>query len=528
MLSRPLRSLATPLTAFVAAALLASDAQAIFGGDIVLTENGFVQGSSTDTTRSFLGIPYAAPPVADLRWMPPQPAQSWQGVRDATAFASHCPQPATPFGVASATEDCLYLNVYAPNRKVHGWPILRPVMVWFHGGALYLGESDDYGPERLLDGEVVVVTVNYRLGELGFLAHPALSAESSYGGSGNYGIMDQQAALRWVKRNIARFGGDPRNVTIFGESAGGLSVHTHLASPESKRLFRRAIIQSGAYALDQPPLAVAEAGGQAFAAAAGCSDQSASCLRSLPVATILANQPGNTIPNLDGFVLPQTIRSALASGAFNRVPVIEGTTHDEWRLFVALDELAAGLVPLAPEDYVDAISSTLGVDAATAGFLATLYPLASYPSPSVALGALGTDAIFACNSRVSLGLLSAHVPTFAYEFDDPDAPQRILPPILSFPLGAFHSSELQFLFDLSGTPSFDFLSQDRQSLADDMTRYWTQFAWLGNPNWFQTPFWPRYRTESDRFLSLAPTTGPVVTTQFAADHQCDFWTPPAP
>jgi carboxylesterase type B len=334
-------------------------------GDVVPTDTGVVRGSSADGMRQFLGIPYAAPPVGELRWQPPQPAQRWQGVRDATQFANHCPQPPTPFGVASVTEDCLYLNVYTPEGKRRGW--WRPVMVWFHGGALFLGESDDYGPARLVDEGVVVVTVNYRLGILGFLAHPALSAESSYGGSGNYGIMDQQAALRWVRRNISRFGGDPHNVTIFGESAGGLSVHTHLASPESNGLFHRAIIQSGAYALDQPPLEIAELGGTAFAAATGCGDQSAGCLRSLTVEEILANQSSaGFIPNLDGRVLQQTIRRALASGEFNRVPVMQGTTHDEWRLFVALDELVSG--PLHPEDYVDAIASTLGVDAATAGF----------------------------------------------------------------------------------------------------------------------------------------------------------------
>ena len=207
--------------------------------------------------------------------------------------------------MASTSEDCLYLNVYVPKRTRGSFlPLLRPVMVWIHGGALFLGESADYDPTRLVEQGVVVVTINYRLGLLGFLAHPALTAESSYGGSGNYGIMDQQAALLWVQRNIAFFGGDPRNVTIFGESAAGLSVHTQLASPESA--------------------------GTAYAAAAGCADQSASCPRALPPEAFFAVQGGDGfVPNLDNHVLTQALRSAFTSGDFNRVPVLEGTTHDE-------------------------------------------------------------------------------------------------------------------------------------------------------------------------------------------------------
>ena len=506
----------------VAGALAATEARATFDRSIAFTENGPVQGTVSDTMRAFRGIPYAAPPVGDLRWQPPQPAEGWEDILDATAFGNNCPQPASPFGTASEAEDCLYLNVYTPRRPGFG---IRPVMVWIHGGALYLGESDAYGPERLVERGVVVVTINYRLGALGFLAHPALTAESTYAGSGNYGILDQQAALQWVQRNIRYFGGNPRNVTIFGESAGGLSVHTHLASPESEGLFHRAIIQSGAYALDQPDLPVAEFLGTGFAASAGCLDQSAACLRALDVATILATQPGSTVPNLDNRVLTQTIRNALASGEFNRVPVMQGTTRDEWRLFVALDELVTG--PLAPEDYVDAIASTLGVDAGTAAFIATLYPLASYGSPSEALGAVGTDAIFACNGRVSLGLLSAYVPTYAFEFSDPDPPQQVLPPILSFPLGAFHASEIQYVLDLGGVPSFDLFDADQQDLADAMTRYWARFAWRGSPNgFFGPPIWPRYRPDTEKFQSLAPPT-PEVITDFASTHQCDFWTPSA-
>jgi len=505
--------------------LVSSTADAMFFDlAFALTDKGLVWGNSTPTMKEYLGIPYAAPPVGELRWQPPQPAAAWWPfMRDATQFANHCPQPPSPFGSPSLTEDCLYLNVYTPKGLKPVWPHLRPVMVWFHGGALFLGESDGYDPSRLVEQGVVVVTVNYRLGALGFLAHPQLTAESSYGGSGDYGIMDQQAALRWVQRNIRWFGGDPSNVTIFGQSAGALSVHTHLASPESAGLFDRAIIQSGAYALVQPPLAAAELGGTAFAAAAGCADQTTSCLRGLPVEVILANQGASGyVPNLDGRVLTQTVRDALASGDFNRVPVIEGSTHDEWRLFVGLDELVDG--PLTAAQYPGAIASTLGVPQGTADFIAAaVYPLASYSSPSVALGALGTDAIFACSGRTSIRLLSQYVPTFAYEFDDPNAPQVFLPP-LSFPTGAYHASEVQYLFDTVPHVPAPGLDADQQELADRMVGYWTRFAKVGDPNECGAPSWPPYEADTDEYLSLAPPD-PELTAGFAADHKCGFWAP---
>jgi para-nitrobenzyl esterase len=485
-----------------------------------------VKGAETDDLFAFRGIPYAAPPLGDLRWRPPQPAKRWRGVRDASQFAGHCAQPASPFGLATTNEDCLYLNVYVPRPKsVHDlFPIFKPVMVWFHGGAFFLGQSDGYDPARLVEQGVVVVTVNYRLGLLGFLAHPALTAESAYGGSGDYGLMDQQAALRWVERNIALFGGDPRNVTIFGQSAGGLSVHSHLASTDSAGLFDRAIIQSGAYALTQAPLATAEAAGVNFATAAGCPDQSAACLRAAPVANLLAaGGAAGFTPNIDNKVLTQTVRSALTAGTFNQVPLLEGSNRDEWRLFVGLTEVATG-VPLSAAGYPAAIAATLRIPPAQANAIATLfYPLGAYPSPSVALGAVGTDAIFACNSRVSARLASAFVPTFVYEFDDPNAPQRFLPP-LSFPTGAYHSSEIQYVFDTdSAVPSPGFTAE-QQALADQMVDYWTDFAKRGDPNDADSPAWAAYSNATDTIQSLAPS-GVQPTTAFAATHKCSFWAP---
>jgi para-nitrobenzyl esterase len=509
---------------------------------IALTEQGPVRGATTATTRVFRGIPYAAAPVGDLRWRPPQRAVRRHGVLDATKFGAHCPQPAGSFGQGSAAEDCLFLNVWAPRR--HGDDRkrehdgdgddddrdrdrdergLRPVMVWIHGGALVTGESDDYDATRLVEqGHVIVVTINYRLGELGFLAHPALTAESPDHASGNYGLMDQQEALHWVRRNIVLFGGDPTRVTIFGESAGGLSVHTQLASPGSHGLFQRAIVQSGAYQLTQPTLAAAEAAGTAFATAAGCTDQTAACLRGLTVAQILAHQPGGVggaSPTVDNKFLTQSVGAAFASGNFNRVPILEGANHDEWRLFVAITELTTGPIPAAA--YPAAIQATLGVPAAVVPLFVAQYPLASYPSPALALSALGTDGIFDCNARFVEQKVSQFVPTFAYEFSDPDAPQRFLPPV-SFPYAAAHASEIQYLFNLPVTIPAPALDADQQKLAAAMISYWTTFARTGQPSSRATPPFAAFSPATDTMQSLVPPQ-PRPETGFAVDHHCAFW-----
>ena len=488
---------------------------------VVVTDKGPVRGGATGAMQEFRGIPYAAAPTGDLRWRPPQEHGRWSGVLDATEFGPHCPQVATPYGTPSTSEDCLFLNVFTPDKTDRGRPHLHPVMLWIHGGALVVGESDGYDPSALVAQGVVVVTINYRLGELGFLAHPALGAESPTGASGNYGLLDQQAAMRWVQHNIRAFGGDPDNVTIFGESAGGLSVHSQLASPLAANLFHKAIVESGAYSLSQSSLATAEAAGMAFAARAGCTDQTVACLRSLSIPTILGAQTAATMePNLDGFVLPLTVRSAFTTGQFNRVPVIEGSTHDEWRLFVAQTEATTG-VPLTAAGYIPAIAATLGVPLLAAAAIAAEYPLAAYPSPSVALGAVGTDVVFSCNARISSRLLSQFVPTYQYEFSDPEAPMLFIPPV-SFPTGAYHASELQYLFNLPGTPvPSPGLSPQQGQLSDAMIGYWTQFARSGDPNSPGAPSWPQYGV-SDQFQSLQPPT-PTTETGFSTDHKCAFW-----
>jgi para-nitrobenzyl esterase len=408
-------------------------------------------------------------------------------------------------------------------------------MVWIHGGALVVGESDEYDASKLVQRGVVVVTINYRLGALGFLAHPALTGESPDHISGNYGIEDQQAALKWVRRNIRAFGGDPEKVTMFGESAGGLSTFTNLVSPTASGLFHRVIAESGAYMLTLPTLAQTETGGAAFASAVGCNQPKPAdvlaCLRGLPVSTILANQALTFVglgpsPNVDGKVLTQSIGTALGSGQFNRVPLLHGTNHSEWNLFVAEDfDLAGG--PVTAATYVAAIGATIGNPAA-APQVATHYQVpAQFPTFDQALGGVGTDAIFACPARFADELASQFVPTFAYEFNDANAPQNFLPPV-SFPYGASHASEIQYIFPTANPSGFGLnlpqtpLDVNQQKLSDHMVVYWTEFAKSGDPNGLGQPLWPSFHRDRQVMQSFVPPTS-TTETSFATAHQCDFW-----
>ena len=333
-------------------------------------------------------------------------------------------------------------------------------------------------------------------------------------------LEDQQAALRWVQRNIANFGGDPRNVTIFGESAGGLSTLSQVASPEARGLFQKAIVESGSYDLTQASLSSAEAAGEAFATAAGCASQTAACLRSLPVSTILADQDAaGYTPNINSEVLPESLGTAFATGSFNRVPIINGTNRDEWRLFVALSELEGN--PVTASNYQSMISSTLGVPPAAAAVIATEYPLSAFASPSLALGAVGTDAIFACPALTIDQSVSRFVPTFAYEFNDENAPENFLPPV-GFPYGAPHASEIQYLMDLPTVAFPGTLTAPQQQLAATMKRYWTNVAKRGLPSSPGTPFWPLFNNLTQPMESLAPST-PQIETDFATTHNCAFW-----
>jgi para-nitrobenzyl esterase len=411
-------------------------------------------------------------------------------------------------------------------------------MVWIHGGGLVTGNSFFYKPSPLaLSGNLIEVNVNYRLGYLGFFAHPAIDAEGHT--NGNYGLMDQQFALKWIQRNIAAFGGDPNQVTIFGESAGGQSVYSNLASPSAAGLFQRAISESGAYGEFQDyydfivPLAQGETSGttlvpsgSSIAASAGCTSQTVQCLRGLPASALALAEPGTLYPFIDGTILTQTPAAAFTSGQFNQVPIISGGNHDEWRIFVARQYDFTGHPLVTEADYENAtdalFGSTLGSSLDT-----VLYPLAAYPNPGVALGASGTDGIFACPERNAVRLLSKFVPkTYAYEFNDENAPDFFDPgpPLLTFSLGAYHFAEVQYLFDLNlRFAGFDPFTPDQKQLSNTMIGYWTHFAKTGDPNFTGAPTWSPYDLGSDQFQSLIPPT-PAAESTFDSDHKCSaFW-----
>ncbi len=519
----------------------------------IVTKSGPLKGIQTPTTNEYLGIPYAVPPVGNLRWTPPHPFGKWHGVFQATQFGNFCAQPES--GSTFGSEDCLTLNVYTPREKKnqnkhHG----LPVMVWIHGGSLVTGGGGFYDPTRMVEqGGVIVVTINYRLGLLGFFAHKAIDEECHL--KGNYGLMDQQLALRWVKRNIGAFGGDSKRVTIFGESAGGQSVYSDLASPTAAGLFQRAISESGSYIQFQDywapisivPLAQAETigtslvpSGTELANSVGCTNQTAQCLRDVPASTLGLAEPAVIYPFVDGKILKRSPTAAFASGQFNRVPVISGGNHDEYRLFVAEQYDATGHPLVTEADYEAAVGTLWGGFGATfvTEIFSVVYPLANYPivpsipgdpspSPGIALGASGTDGIFACPERNGVALLSAWVPTYAYEFNDEDAylvfsefPSPPFPPI-TFPLGTAHFTEVPYLFDVFSTPSN--FTPEQQQLSESMISYWTRFAATGNPNSAGQPVWARYSSATDEFQSLVPPT-PTVEATFDSEHFCSsFW-----
>jgi para-nitrobenzyl esterase len=494
----------------------------------VVIEGGAVRGVAVPGGYSFRGLPYAAAPTGDLRWRAPQPPADWKGLRDATDFAPSCPQPTDPsmnpfVPPGPIAEDCLYLNVSTP--ALHS---RRPVLVWIHGGGLTQDAARNYDGSKLAAEGTVVVTINYRLGALGFLAHPALASRPG-GPGGNYGWMDQQAALRWIQRNIAQFGGDPDNVTIAGQSAGGLSVLAHLVSRDSRGLFQRAIVQSGAFALTQRSLADAEAFGEAFAATpgVGCQDQTAQCLRGVPVDDLVDNFPVAAIPGVvDGKVLTESIGTALAGGRFARVPILNGINHDEELLFVAgLGVAVSGGTfvgvperPVTAANYQTNIAAVLGVPPARAAAIAAEYPLAAYPLPLLAFTTLVSDANFACPALQVDRWTSPRVPTFAYQFNDDTAPHSLAPPgALPF---ATHSSELSYLFGLPNAPFPPTLNAGQEALAAAMRAAWANFAASGDPA-SAALAWPSFN-DSGRVLSLVQPE-PEVDAENAARHHCAFW-----
>ena len=515
--------LAAPGAATIGTGLAAATSSST-SAPIVRIERGAVRGAAGSEAYEFLGLPYAAPPRGSLRWHAPQAPAKWNGIRHATQFAPSCPQLNSPFAPpAPFSEDCLYLNVYTPTLRRNGD---RPVLVWIHGGGFTEDGARNYDGSKLAADGIVVVTINYRLGALGFLAHPALASRLG-GPAGNYGLMDQMAALRWVKRNIARFGGDPHNVTIAGQSAGGVSVLDLVVSHRARGLFRRAIVQSGAFALTQQPISVAEAAGEAFADAAGCPDQTARCLRNLPVDALLNNFPGAAIPGvIDGNVLTESIGTALAAGRFADVPILDGINHIEELIFVAgLHVTVSGGTfvpipeePVTPKSYQPDIAAVLGVSPERAGEIAAEYPLGAYPSPDVALSTVVSDANFACPALQVDRWTSRRVPTFAYQFNDDNAPARFAP----VP-AATHSSELQYIFDQPNAPRPGTLDAAQQALAASMRAAWASFAANGDPS---TPSlaWPSFQ-QHEQVMSLVPPQ-PQVWTGFSDAHHCFFWAAP--
>jgi para-nitrobenzyl esterase len=501
----------------------------------VHTKEGRVTGSTVGEINEFLGIPYAAAPVGARRWRPPIAHGNFSGVFKADKFGSACIQP----DYAASNEDCLYLNVYTPASA--GPLSALPVMVWIHGGALVKGDAADFDPTVLVQQGVIVVTINYRLGYFGFFAQSAIDAEKHL--HGNYGLMDQQFALEWVQKNIAGFGGDPNQVTIFGESAGGESVYANIASLTAAGLFRGAISESGAnvfQSLFNPiiTLALGETmgtavvpSGAAITTSVGCTaHHTARCLRGVSAATLIALEPAAVHPFVDGTVLAQTPSAAIASGKFNQLPVISGSNHDEYRYFIAEQYDLGSAGPLTDADYPTAVSSVVRQPVASTmvqSLINTLYPLSNYPPPTgysvsapLALGALGTDFMFACSVRnANLLLVGNHVPVYAYEFNDENAPSVFSTP-LSFPPGDCHTVELQYLFVTDPSP----LMGDEITLSDTMIGYWTQFAKTLNPNSTGAPTWPEYSEGGSIESLVPPTPGTETDADFDSDHQCSsYW-----
>jgi para-nitrobenzyl esterase len=402
-------------------------------------------------------------------------------------------------------------------------------MVWIHGGAFVAGSGSTYDPTPLVTGgDAVVVTINYRLGLLGALALPGLDPEAGAAGSGAYSLLDQQAALRWVQRNIKAFGGDSGRVTLFGESAGATYTCLNMVSPSAAGLMDAAIAQSGC-GLPAAPKPQAERFGTALAGQLGCVTGGAAdlaCLRSKSPAEVnaAATTVGGgaaalqraSIPAVGGGALPLTFQDALRAGKFNRVPMIQGSNQQEGRGFVYTG--AYGPVPQTEQEYLRSLGTVLGQSGRTPEQIAAEYPFSAYPSGAEALSAALGDSSFSCRALWVDGLAAGRTPVYAYEFTDPNAPSLI--PTVS--PGPTHAAELAYLFAMPGTA---LLSPAQRTLSDQMIDYWTGFAARGNPNRSGSPVWPGH-AEGNRLQNLAPgAVAPVTIASVHNDHHCDFWEP---
>lgn len=498
-----------------------SDATPVGDTDVqVDIAQGTLRGYADSDAEYFLGIPYAAPPIDDLRWQPPAEAEGWDGVRDATEYGAYCAAAESTNGPRSEAEDCLFLNVYRPVGTTEADQL--PVYVFIHGGGFVNGSSNQADAADIAQiNNIVTVSINYRLGILGFLAHPALTEEGE-GSSGNYGIMDQQAALQWVQANIASFGGDPAAVTIGGESAGGASVCAHLTSPGSEGLFSQAMIQSGACWMS--PLEVAESMGVGMVTELGCEgDDVASCLRGLSVADILEYEiPGLIPPVFGDSVLPEDPNVVIAEGRAYPVPLLFGWNRDEGRVF------GLGNIGMTAESYEEAVTAQYGDRAEE---FKALYP---WPSDGVneftgvyVMGGAFSDQ-FACDSFDLAEQFGASSPdVYVYIFSHQYGPglnPEIFPPDYNW--GAGHAAELAFLFPSfhNGVPLAPIFDPDEQVLAFQMKLAWGQFIVTGSPNADGLIVWTPFSDTGSVMILHAGNNSVTTDVGVLKDrHNCDFW-----
>jgi para-nitrobenzyl esterase len=462
-------------------------------GPQVKTVSGVVEGKSDGPVNVFLGIPYAAPPVGDLRWKPPVPAAKWNGVLKARDFGSHCMQGKVygdmNFRDPGGSEDCLTLNVWVPAKAAAA---KLPVMVWIYGGGFAAGTTSEPRQDgiHLAQQGVIVVSMNYRLGIFGFFVHPELAKESGHNAAGNYGLLDQTAALRWVRDNIAAFGGDPGNVTIFGESAGSFSVSAQMASPLAKGLFQKAIGESGAAFFSggltfEPRSAREQKDVKAVNAKLGVSTLAE--LRAIPAQKLLdafapPQSPGFDFgPDVDGYFLPESVPAIFAAGNQNDVPLLAGWNHDEGSYEIAFSPqkpTADSLKATAQKEFGDKAAEFL-----------KLYPSDNDAQTLRSAQDFAGDRFIAFSTWAWLEAQSktGKQPVYRFRFDlgppsDPKMPQ----------LGAYHSSEIEYVFgQLDSKAGVGWRADDRQ-LSDEMQKYWANFARSGDPNGPGLPKWPVY------------------------------------
>ena len=494
---------------------------------VTRVDQGWLRGESTDGVVRFEGVPFAAPPVGERRWTPPRRPQRWHGVRDAREPAEECAQLETDENgdtVARGSEDCLYLNVTRPAGDRRHRPM--PVIVWLYGGGLTSGAGSEYDAARLAKAAgAVVVTPNYRLGGLGFLSSTALDTRRAV--SGNYGLMDQTEALRWVRRNIRAFGGDRRTVTLMGQSAGARSVCAHLASPRSRGLFDRAVVMSGACTNAVMTKDAADNKGARAVRTIGCADATdvAACLRAAPTRRVLESLPAETPvtgrvaddawgPVAGTPFLPKQPGTALRHGAAAGIPLLIGSVRDEMRPFVASAyDLKGGENVLTAQEYEDLVGETFGTKAPA---VLARYPATDYDRPAFALAAVLTDwgkRIGACPTLETARAAARTTPVYAYEVTQDSGVVAG-----GIPFGAYHGSELPYLFDLAWTTPGD------ERLTPVMLGYWAQFARTGNPNGKDLPTWRRF---NGREIVQGLAAERVAPVPFSAVHKCAFWTPSA-